>query len=109
MSLAAAWREPEAWQGSAMIRGTSTPARVLGLVVLDEMVVHGWDIAVAAGRIYEVTDAEIEALIPFVSRTSAKRDGSLFGPVVEVPPGASPLDRLLGLAGRDPSWKPAPR
>jgi hypothetical protein len=32
------------------------------------------------------------------------RDG-LFGPVVDVPAGSSRLDRVIGLSGRNPSWK----
>ena len=36
----------------------------------------------------------------------APRDGNLFGPVVPVPDNAPPLDKLLGLTGRDPGWKP---
>jgi uncharacterized protein (TIGR03086 family) len=105
-TLVAAWRDPSAWEGTAQVAGNELPAEVAGLVVLDELVVHGWDIAVASGQPYEPTDAEVEAAIPFVSSFPAPRDGNLFGPVVPVPDDAPALDRLLGLTGRDPKWQP---
>jgi uncharacterized protein (TIGR03086 family) len=82
------------------------PAEVVGLVALDELVVHGWDIAVATGQPYAPTAAEVEAAMSFVTGFEAPRDGSLFGPIVAVPGDASGFDRLLGLTGREPWWRP---
>ena len=101
-----AWRQPEAWEGMTVAGGIEMPAEVAGLVVLDELVVHGWDIAVSTGQRYEPSEADIEAAASFVQSFEAPRDGSLFGPMVPVPDGAAPLDRLLGLTGRDPAWRP---
>jgi uncharacterized protein (TIGR03086 family) len=76
------------------------------VVVLDELLVHGWDIAVTTGQHYEPSVADIEAASRFVASFEAPRDGNLFGPVVPVPDSAAPLDKLLGLTGRDPGWHP---
>ena len=42
----------------------------------------------------------------FVTSFEAPRDGNLFGPVVAVEDSAGPYDRLLGLTGHDPAWRP---
>jgi uncharacterized protein (TIGR03086 family) len=105
-ALVEAWCNPGAWDGVASVAGSDLPATVAGMVVLDELVVHGWDIAAANGQPYDVTEFEIEAAAQFVSSFPAPRNGSLFGPVVEVDNGAPPLDRLLGQTGRDPAWRP---
>jgi len=107
LALADAWRQPQAWDGSTYAGGIELPAEVVGLVALDELVVHGWDIAVATGQPYEPPAQELEAATAFVASFDAPRDGTLFGPVVPVADDAPPLDRLLGLTGRDPSWRPA--
>ena len=107
LALADAWRQPQAWDGSTYAGGIELPADVVGLVALDELVVHGWDIAVATGQPYEPPAQELEAATAFVASFDAPRDGTLFGPVVPVADDAPPLDRLLGLTGRDPSWRPA--
>jgi uncharacterized protein (TIGR03086 family) len=103
--LVGAWREPEAWQGEAVTGGAGTmPAEVAGLVTLDELVLHGWDLATAIDHPFHVRPEDVDAAIGFVTAFEAPRDGRLFGPVVAVPDDAPPLDRLLGLAGRDPAW-----
>jgi uncharacterized protein (TIGR03086 family) len=105
-SLAEAWRDPAAWEGMTAAAGVDLPGEVAGVVALDELVVHGWDIAVSSGQSYEPSEAEIAAATSFVTSFEAPRDGNLFGPVVPVPDDATPLDKLLGLTGRDPSWRP---
>lgn len=109
VTLAEAWRDPAAWEGMTSAAGVALPGPVAGLVVLDELVVHGWDLAVAIGRPYEPSVEEVEAAMSFVTQFDAPRDGNLFGPVVPVPDDASPLERLLGLTGRDPNWRSSAR
>ncbi len=104
-----AWREPEAWEGITAAGGVELPGAVAGVVALDELVVHGWDLAVATGQPYAASDAEVLAAIGLASSFPAPRDGSLFGPIVPVPDDAPPLDRLLGLTGRPPTWRPRAR
>jgi uncharacterized protein (TIGR03086 family) len=106
--LAQAWDDSAAWDGMTAAGGLDLPGAVAGLVALDELVVHGWDLSVSLGRGYEPPLAEVEAALSFVEAFDAPRDGNLFGPVVAVPDDATPFERLLGLTGRDQRWQPAP-
>ncbi|GAB3996610.1 TIGR03086 family metal-binding protein [Nocardioides marmoraquaticus] len=104
--LADAWDDPAAWEGMTRAGGIDLPGEVCGLVALDEVLLHGWDLAAATGAAYDPTDAECDAVLPIVSPSEQVPDGSdrggLFGPVVPVPDDASRFERVLGLAGRDP-------
>ena len=107
-ALAEAWRDPEAWTGMTSAGGVALPGEVAGLVALDELVVHGWDVARASGQPYDCDEASLGAVRGFVEQSSAPgqeeaRQG-LFGPVVDVPAGAPLLDRVIGLTGRNPDW-----
>ena len=108
LALAAAWRDPDAWTGMTKAGGVELPGEVAGLVALDELVVHGWDVARATGQAYDVDPASLEAVKAFVSQFSQpgmeEARAGLFGPVVEVPEDAPLLDRVIGLTGRDPAW-----
>jgi len=110
-ALADAWRDPAAWTGMTRAGGLDLPGEVAGLVVVDELVVHGWDVARASGQLYECDETLLDAAHGFVLQFSGPGQESsrtgLFGPVVEVPDDAPLLDRLVGLAGRDPSWSPS--
>jgi uncharacterized protein (TIGR03086 family) len=109
-ALADAWRDPDAWSGMTKAGGVDLPGEVAGLVALDEVVVHGWDVARAAGQPYECDAASLGAVQAFVSQFSEpgheEARAGLFGPVVEVPDDAPLLDRVIGLTGRDPAWSP---
>jgi uncharacterized protein (TIGR03086 family) len=108
--LVTAWRDPDAWQGEATVAGVTMPAPTVARVVLDELVLHGWDLARATDQDFTVDPADLQVVLAFTAATAepgqeAMRAG-LFGPVVAVPEDAPPLDRALGFAGRDPAWAP---
>ncbi|QNP66141.1 TIGR03086 family metal-binding protein [Streptomyces genisteinicus] len=106
--LAAAWRLPDAWEGMTQAGGVGLPGAVAGRVALNELVVHGWDLAVATGQPYDVDEPSLAVSREMVTPTGddSLRD-AIFGPVVPVPDGASPLDRVIGLSGRRPDWRAA--
>jgi uncharacterized protein (TIGR03086 family) len=107
-ALADAWRSPSAWEGMATAGGVEMPAPAMAAVALDELVVHGWDLAVATGQPYPVSDEDAEACIAFAGAVgeSPEERAGLYGPRVPVPADAPAFDRLLGLTGRDPGWRP---
>ncbi|MDT0342209.1 TIGR03086 family metal-binding protein [Streptomyces litchfieldiae] len=108
--LVAAWRDPDAWQGDTRAGGVPLPAAVAGQVALNELLLHGWDLARATGQPYAIDDASARASIALLSQETddAAREGTGFGRVVPVPADAPPLDQAVGLSGRDPSWTPPP-
>jgi uncharacterized protein (TIGR03086 family) len=105
--VVAAWRPPAAWEGLTEAGGVQLPAAVMGVVGLNEVLIHGWDLAVATGQPYEPDPAAVRACLAhaqeFARTMPAARDG-IYGPVVPVLDDAPEFDRLLGLTGRDPSW-----
>jgi uncharacterized protein (TIGR03086 family) len=109
--LASAWRNEAAWRGMTQAGGIELPAQVASVVALNEVVVHGWDIATSSGQPYTCEADLLQAAYEFVQSSVANNpQGSpgLFGPPVPVPDDAPLLDRLIGLTGRDPSWAKGP-
>lgn len=122
--LATAWRSPDAWTGMTRAGGVELPGEVAGAVALNELVVHGWDLARSTGQPYAAGEAELrscEALLAPAEEegpdgaaaaesadTADTADGSdsLFGVPVPVPDDAPLLDRVIALSGRRPDWRP---
>jgi uncharacterized protein (TIGR03086 family) len=107
--LAAAWRDDAAWEGTTAAGPIELPGEIAGLVALDELVVHGWDLARATDQPYDVDDATLRLIrglvADFAPADDVVNDGTLaFGPAVPVPDDAPLLDRVVALTGRDPAW-----
>ncbi|MEQ3549989.1 TIGR03086 family metal-binding protein [Pseudonocardia nematodicida] len=109
-TLAVAWQQPSAWTGQTEAGGMTMPADVAGTVALDELVLHGWDLAVATGQEFTPDGEAVGVVLGFTESMSVpgqetSREG-LFGPVVAVRADAPTFDRALGFSGRDPHWTP---
>jgi uncharacterized protein (TIGR03086 family) len=109
-ALGQAWQEPGAWLGMTRIAGMDTPAETVGLVLADELAVHGWDVARATRQPYtcepDVLEAARQFLEMFASPDAPSGPEVPFGPATVLLPEAPLLDRVVALAGRDPSWSP---
>ena len=90
------------------VGGVELPSEVCGIFALDELVIHGWDVARLSRQPYDCDTASLEALMSFVGPDTENgqlaRNNGIFGPIVEVPGSSSLLDRVIGLTGRQPAW-----
>lgn len=107
--LAESWSNPAAYAGMTMAGPVEMPGSDAAAVALNEVVVHGWDLAVATGQQYDVDPTSLHICTEFARAFStpetADQRGDAFGTVIEVPDDAPALDRLLGLMGREASWR----
>jgi uncharacterized protein (TIGR03086 family) len=92
-------------EGMTQAGGVELPVEIMGLVALSDLVLHGWDVAHAAGISFDVPDKILQVVFELhhPPQPQDECDGAL-GPVVEVLEDATLVDRLAGLTGRDPRW-----
>ncbi|MET8994440.1 TIGR03086 family metal-binding protein [Amycolatopsis sp. NPDC004169] len=96
---------PAAWTGTTSLGSASMPSAVVGAMVLGEFVLHGWDLARASGQpCAYAPEAATAVYESAVAMGAQARSMGVYGPEVAVGAGASPLERALGAAGRDPDW-----
>ena len=87
--------------------GSGMPGDMALSMILWEYQVHGWDLARATGQPWSPPAAAAEqslAFAPGMLTSDYQGAGKAFGDRVPVPDSAVPLNRLLGLSGRDPGW-----
>lgn len=102
--LAEAWRDPSAYEGMTAAGGIDLPGDIAASVALNEVVVHGWDLATALGRPFAVTEADVAGCMafaePFSTPETTDERGDAFGPVLPYDEDDAPLTRLLAMMGR---------
>ncbi|WP_410615672.1 TIGR03086 family metal-binding protein [Amycolatopsis sp. lyj-109] len=104
-TLVAVFGRPSAWTGTTSLGSASMPSAVVGAMVLGEFVLHGWDLARASGQQLRCAPEAATAVYESaVAMGDQARSMGVYGPAVAVSPDASPLERALGAAGRDPGW-----
>lgn len=105
-ALGEAWQAPAAWDGMTQAGPVEMPGSIAGLVAIDEVVVHGWDLARATGQNFDIDEASIAGASAFAAMVRDEDRGEAFGMPVPTTDDAPALDRLVGLTGRDPAWSP---
>ncbi|WP_328897136.1 TIGR03086 family metal-binding protein [Streptomyces sp. NBC_00236] len=105
--MVAAWRSPDAWQGMTRAGSVDLPGEVAGMVALNELVLHGWDLARSTGQPYGAEEAHLRSTLALLADLGDNPPaGSPFGPPVPVPDDAPLLDRAVARSGRRPDWQP---
>lgn len=102
----AAIEEPGVLRRTVHLSFGDTDGAFYALQRTADLLIHGWDLAVATGQPLELDDelvrAAWEVTVPHL--TPELRAAGVFGPAVDVPDDADTFTRLLGLTGRDPDW-----
>jgi uncharacterized protein (TIGR03086 family) len=101
--LARAWRDEPAWTGRVTAGGIEMDATDNAVVAIEELTVHGWDLARATGQEVRVDDTGLD----LVDRFFALFGEAPFGASVPAPHGATRLEQVVARTGRDPGWQPA--
>ncbi|WP_199516547.1 TIGR03086 family metal-binding protein [Nucisporomicrobium flavum] len=104
--LSTAWKDPTAWEGTARAGGVTMPAAAMGTVAINEVTMHGWDLARATGQEYAADPRILETIIEFLSQGPAEGTPGFLGPVFPTDDEATLLDQAVALAGRNPHWRP---
>lgn len=107
--LGGAWATPQPWAGTGDQGGLALPNETWGRIALTEVIVHGWDLAVAIGARYrppsELVQACHDHVAAFVPNAPIP---ALWGDRVVV--GENDLlESTVAITGRDPvPWRGSP-
>ena len=84
----------------------TVPGDLAAHMHLVDTVAHGWDLAKTLGLPYEPDDEAVRVSLALAARIpdEGREERGTFASVVDLPDGASELDRFLGFLGRSPGW-----
>jgi len=108
--LGRAWARAQAWVGDSDAGGLELSKETWGKIALTEVIIHGWDLAVATGHgfsppehLVHACHSHVEVFVPDAPLPQ------LWGEQVQAGETASLLDRTVAITGRDPrSWHLVP-
>ena len=82
--------------------------RALAAHLMQEIVLHSWDLAAATGQAPKFPDEVTATVLHWLERDedAMRADGWYQSPVPTA--STSLLDRAVARSGRDPNWRPAP-
>lgn len=90
-----------------LVGGLPVPDGIVACTGAVEIAVHGWDVSAARGRGGPIPPGLATRMLRLCPLLVAVRRG-LFADPVEVPPAASPGDRLVAYLGRAPGFRNTP-
>jgi uncharacterized protein (TIGR03086 family) len=100
----AAWSDPAAWERELNVMGSATPGADVAELLIAEMVLHGWDLAVATGQEYHCDDTTAAVVLRTVqAQAELFRQYQGFAEPVPVADDAPAITRALALSGRTPA------
>jgi uncharacterized protein (TIGR03086 family) len=79
------------------------PPSALTTMLTGEYVLHGWDLATATGQPVPFTDQEAETCLGMRSFLTTENRSPAFGPELQPPTGATPLQEFIAFSGREPA------
>ncbi|MGL5816273.1 MAG: TIGR03086 family metal-binding protein [Phycicoccus sp.] len=111
-ALLEAFAEPGVLQRSfalpLLTREQEFPGEQAVMMQLVDSVAHTWDLARTLRLALTVDDEIVEPVLALCEQLpddeSRRAPGAPFGPAVPVPRDAPPLDRVVALLGRSPTW-----
>lgn len=102
---AVAWSDPAAYEGTTEFGPGELPATVVASITLQELALHGWDLARATGQPFGVSDGTGRITLGVVEQIAEQvRGNGGYAQAVPVPGDAPAFQRALGASGRNPGW-----
>jgi uncharacterized protein (TIGR03086 family) len=101
----AAWSDPAAYDGTTEFGPGEMPASFAASITLHELALHGWDLARATGRPFDLGEDTGRIALGVVEQIAEQARGNGgYGPPVAVPSDAPAFQQALGASGRNPGW-----
>ncbi len=106
--LVEAWESTPLVDGMTQAGGVDLPVEIAPIVALEELVIHGWDVARASGQPFACADSTLAVVEGFVAQFAgdgqADLRGTAYAGPIPVGDAASHLDHVVALSGRVPGW-----